>query len=316
MNLAFIGSESEASQYGSIINRIDGARWFAFVPLDGSRSSAGKDALEVTIEEESIEALLKNHSDEVDAFVVDAQPGRLRSSVKEAGPAGKPILAGPLLARTREDLDSLSMELEQGLLFPACPWRFIPAIQSVKASIDAGKLGEIGLIRMHRWNSKATHESDDIPDRMIPAIDIATWFFGEQPRKVFSLKSSSISDYIQLHLQFEGDGMVVIDDTTALPEGGDYFSLTVIGGRGAAYADDHRNMNLIVDGVHPHAVRTEQGAIHIARQLQEFVNTVNNASPPGLAQDVSNVLQVSDAVLETMAVNQVAVWKDGKYECE
>lgn len=315
MNLAFIGSESEASQYGSIINRIDGARWFAFVPLDGSASSAGKDALGATVQEESIEALLKNHPDEVDAFVMDAQPGPLRSSVKEAGPAGKPSLAGPLLARTGGDLAAFSVELEQGLLVPACPWRFIPAIQSVKASIDAGKLGEIGLIRMHRWSSKV-HDSA-IPDRMIPAIDIATWFFGEQPRKVFSLKSSSISDYVQLHLQFEGGGMVVIDDTTALPEGGDYFSLTVIGGTGAAYADDHRNMNLIVDGVHPHAVRTEQGAIHITRQLQEFVNTVNNASQPGFTrQDVSNVLQVSDAVLETMAVNQVAVWKDGKYECE
>ena len=143
-----------------------------------------------------------------------------------------------------------------------------------------------------------------------------TEFFGEHPKKMFSLKSPSGNEYIQLHLHFENKGMAVIDDTGALPEGGDYFSLSVIGGKGAAYADDHRNMNLIVDGVYPHAIRTGPGAIHIAGQLQEFVNTVRSEQPPPLTQqDVLNVLQVSDAVLEAIAVNKVSVWEDGKYEC-
>ncbi len=314
MNLAFVGSEPEAARYGSIINRIDGARWFAFVPLSGSQSSVGKDSLGVSVEEESIEALLENHPEDVDGIVIHAPSRFLQGAVKTGCQAGKPVLAGPLLARKGKEIDAFITELEQGLLMPACPWRFVPAIQSVKASIEAGKLGEIGLIRMHRWNSADT--SIDLSDRIIPAIDIATWFFGEQPVKIFSLGSDSKKDYIQLHLQFENNGMVVIDDTSALPEGGEYFSLTVIGGTGAAYADDHRNMNLVIDGVYPHAVRTGQGNIDIASQLQAFVNTVRDEMRPPLSQqDISNVLQVWDAVQEAMAANQVAVWKGGRYEC-
>ena len=316
MNLAFVGSEPEAARYGSIINRIDGTRWVAFVPLGGSQSSAGKDSLGVTVEEESIGALLENHPEDVDGIVIHAPPRSLQEAVKAGCQAGKPVLAGPLIARNGKEVDAFTTELEQGLLMPACPWRFVPAIQSVKASIEAGKLGEIGLIRMHRWNSAATEVSSDLSDRIIPAIDIATWFFNKQPRKIFSLGSALNKDYIQLHLQFENNGMVVIDDTSALPEGGDYFSLTVIGGTGATYADDHRNMNLVIDGVYPHAVRTGQGNIDIASQLQAFVNTMRDEMPPPLSQqDISNVLQVSDAVQEAMAVNQVAVWKDGRYEC-
>ena len=252
----------------------------------------------------------------MDAIVIHAPPGPLQNLVKVASQAGKPILAGPLLARNSAELGSLTKDLDQGLLVPARSWRFNPAIQSVKASIDAGKLGEIGLIRMHRWNSKMTTEASDIPDRIIPAIDIAIWFFGKPPTGVFSLGSASVTDYVQLHLQFKSGGMVVIDDTASLPEGGDYFSVMVIGGTGAAYADDHRNMNLIVDGVHPHAIRTGQGAIDIAGQLQEFLDTVRGEHAPLTPQDDVEVLQVSDAALGALADGKVSVWEDGKYECQ
>lgn len=42
INLAFIGSEADAQQYGSISNRIHGARWVAFAPLEKTQSSAGR----------------------------------------------------------------------------------------------------------------------------------------------------------------------------------------------------------------------------------------------------------------------------------
>lgn len=199
---------------------------------------------------------------------------------------------------------------------PATPWRFIPAIQSVKASIDTGKLGEIGLIRIHRWNALTTEGTYGIPSRIIPDIDIATWFFGRRPQKLVAQKSPLADHYIQIHLHFENGGMVVIDETGALPNGGDYFSLTVIGGTGAAYSDDHRNMNLIVDGVYPHAIRTGQGAVHLAQQLQKFIDTLGGSLQPSVTtQDILKVLQVSDAVVEAAATHRVSVWEDGNYVC-
>ncbi len=107
LNLAFIGSEVEAERYGSIINRIDGARWFAFVPLDRDHSSKRKDLLGGTVEEKSIENLLKHHLNEVDAIVVHAQSGLLQDLVKTATQSNIPILAGPLLARNIEELNAV-----------------------------------------------------------------------------------------------------------------------------------------------------------------------------------------------------------------
>ena len=66
----------------------------------------------------------------------------------------------------------------------------------------------------------------------------------------------------------------MIDIAASLPSGGDYFSLTMIGGTGAAYADDHHNMNLLYSGGQPNAIRTSQGRADLAGQLQEFVEEV------------------------------------------
>ena len=311
MNLAFAGSASEAVRYGSITNRIEGANWSAFVPMDGADAAKGKEALGASVVEDSIDALVEGHSKELDAFVIHSASESLQEAAKSAGKAGISFLSGPLLASSLGALAALTSEMNGSALVPAFTWRFIPAIQSLKASLDAGKLGEIGLIRLHRWHSEAS----DMADRIIPAIDIATWFFGHRPTKIFSLQGTSGKDYIQVHLQFEGDGMVVIDDTADLPDGGDYFSLTVIGGTGAAYADDHRNMNLVVDGVHPHAIRTGQGEAHLIGQLKAFVNHVRGEAAETLTtQDAADVLDVSDTVLER--VGSVAVWKDGSYEFE
>ena len=315
LNLAFIGSAVDAQQYGSISNRIHGARWVAFAPLEKTQSSAGR-VLGGARESASLVDLLTHHQNNVDALVIHAPPDVLPDLVKTAAQSGKPMLVGPLLANTSGALRAISETSSQGSLMPATPWRFIPAIQAVKASIDTGKLGEIGLIRIHRWNALATAGTYDIPSRIIADIDIATWFFGSQPQKLVAQQSPLADQYIQIHLHFENGCMVVIDETSALPNGGDYFSLTVIGGTGAAYADDHRNMNLIVDGVYPHAIRTGQGAVHLAQQLQKFIDTRGGTRQPAVTtHDLLKVLQVSDAVVEAAATQRVSVWQEGNYVC-
>jgi len=316
LNLAFIGSAADAQQYGSISNRLHGARWVAFAPLEKTQSSAGREVLGGARASASLADLLTHHQKTVDALVIHAPPAALPDLVKTAAQSDKPMLVGPLLANTSGALRAITETSSQGTLMPATPWRFIPAIQAVKASIDAGKLGEIGLIRIHRWNALATEGTYGIPSRIIPDIDIATWFFGSQPQKLVAQQSPLADHYIQIHLHFENGGMVVIDETSALPNGGDYFSLTVIGGTGAAYADDHRNMNLIVDGVYPHAIRTGQRAVHLAQQLQKFIDTLAGTLQSAVTtHDLLKVLQVSDAVVEVAATHRVSVWEDGNYVC-
>ena len=54
-----------------------------------------------------------------------------------------------------------------------------------------------------------------------------------------------------VHLGFKCGGMALIDFTNSLPDGDNYESLCLIGSKGVAYADDHRNRNLFFNGGAP-----------------------------------------------------------------
>jgi hypothetical protein len=68
--------------------------------------------------------------------------------------------------------------------------------------------------------------------------------------------------------------MAMLDLSDRLPEGGDYFSLNVIGSSGSAIADDHHNQQLIFSGGNPAAVRTDHAPLHRLAMLQEFVDSI------------------------------------------
>src|SRR5262249_132576 len=78
--------------------------------------------------------------------------------------------------------------------------------------------------------------------------------------------------FVQVHLGCSGGGMALIDYSDRLPPGDAYQALSVIGSAGAAYADDHQNMQLVYGGGRPRAVRTDEGIRYLAALVQEFVD--------------------------------------------
>ena len=266
IRLALIGQAKAAKSYGAIRTRLHRAAWAAFVPLTASDGQAGQ-ALGQATTAPSTEALFTEQANDFDAVVIDADPGQAASLAKAAA-AGKPALAGPALA------DIAALGQAGTMLMPAHTWRFLPSIQAVKRSLDAGKLGEPGLLRIHRWlPPEATPGS--LTERILPDADLACWMFGGTPEKVWTLQTPSNPDYIQFHLGFANGGMAMIDIACSLPAGGDYFSLSIIGATGTAYADDHHNMNLLYAGDQPNALRTSEGRADLAGQLQEFVDAIH-----------------------------------------
>ena len=130
-------------------------------------------------------------------------------------------------------------------IVPAFPKRFSPEAIPLKQSLDAGELGQLGLLRMHLWNQK---ETDGLQE-MVHAIDLALWFFDDVPEHIHG--TASIENGVKcllIHLGFKCGGMALIDFTNSLPDGDNYESLSLIGSKGAAYADDHRNRNLFFNG--------------------------------------------------------------------
>ena len=137
--------------------------------------------------------------------------------------SGKPILL----------YNSLLSENTNNIV-PAFPKRFSPETITLKQSLDAGELGQLGLLRMHLWNQK---ETDGLQE-MVHAIDLALWFFGDIPEHIHG--TASIENGVKcllIHLGFKCGGMALIDFTNSLPDGDNYESLSLIGSKGAAYAD-------------------------------------------------------------------------------
>ncbi len=179
-------------------------------------------------------------------------------------------------------------------LFPALPSRFSPDALAIRESLDAEELGQPGLLRMHHWTSPSDPQAKTAK---IDAVDLALWLFGAAPESVHGASSGEgAASCSVIHLGFPQGGMAVLDFTNSLPAGEGYRSLSLIGSRGAAYADDHRNRNLFFDGGAPQAScpTTEHATIQL--MLQHFIAEVREGKDS--AASAQSYRKASDIVSE------------------
>jgi len=156
--------------------------------------------------------------------------------------------------------------------FPALPWRFTPQAQSIRASLDDGQLGTPGLLRLHHW-----HPGAITMDTQIAAIDLALWLFDATPNATHNATSAGNRLF---HLGFPDGGMAMIDFSRIPAEGEGYHSLSLIGSRGAAYADDHRDRNLIFTGGAANAELPGCKNAFIQPMLEDFLASVIAGKTP------------------------------------
>ena len=193
------------------------------------------------------------------------------------------------------------------------PLRFRSDVAEVKQTLDAGRLGEPGLLRIHCWETIDV----DAESRMFGDIDLAVWFFGSLPNSIYAIARNfgGNPDYLQAHLGFCRGGMALIDRHTSMPTGDDYRSLSLIGSTGAAYADDHHNMQLVYRGDHPAAIKTRMDPTVALEQIREFVNSIRESREPiSNAESWLATKTVADAVMRSAELGQAAHWNGDQYE--
>ena len=201
------------------------------------------------------------------------------------------------------------------------PDRFLPSRQLIRQQLDTGKLGEVGLVRVHRWEPTVghdlnvpgltrhveivPHEINGLPTVLLRDLDLVLWLVGKSPDSIHAVSRSKLNDsqsrFIQVHLGFPGGVMALIDYANQLPEGDGYQSLSVIGSSGAAYADDHQNMQLVFRGGRPLAVRAEETGRRHDALIQEFVDGLQAGGDVSSAvADWQQVVDLANAVTRSI----------------
>jgi len=178
---------------------------------------------------------------------------------------------------TLDALDRLthSAQRGRGKLAIVNPQRYQASRQLIKQQIDAGKLGRVGLVHLHRWERDRGRPLPVPPARLLGDLELVLWLMGDLPEIVFAVGSQDAS-FLQIHLGFSGGAMALLGFTTRLPPGDEYRSLAVIGSSGAANADDQHNVQLSYLGGAAQTQRAGGGVRHIAAVVQAFVDDLIN----------------------------------------
>ena len=327
--LAIIGCGNAAS-YAAISSRLGGATITAVADSDAATAEAARVALGAAVSSDTLEGLLTAHGDAFDSVVVDAAVDCRAQLAARAAEAGKHVLVETPIASSTAKADGVATAAEGAgvSLMAGNPGRFAPAGATVKEALDSGELGEPGLLRIHRWEALDTgswpalgqEQGSEVVRNLSADIDLAIWLFGGLPTEVYAtgrrVSHGGIDqpDYVQVHLGFEGDGMSVIDYSASLPPGPGYHFLSMIGSKGAAYADDHHNVNLVYGSGGTRALDPGQGVGHMLAQLQEFVDAISEGRDPATtAVDGRNAVLVAEAAADSMCSGRTARLVGGRY---
>jgi myo-inositol 2-dehydrogenase/D-chiro-inositol 1-dehydrogenase len=334
VRLALIGCRKDGAPYAEAAGRLRGAEFVATVDADPGSAERAATAFGTATAYPELEDLIAEDLDGFDAMVIDAPSRAHGSLVTAAAMLRKHVLVeSPLALSTLDAEEATSACQTAGVrLMVGSAARFVPTTQVVKDSIDSGKLGQPGLLRIHRWESRDTGdwhtlEAEAVIDggtvmgQVVRELDLARWMFGASPTEVYATGRRQGGaglpdhDFVQVHLGFPDDGMALIDYSSALPSGQGYSSLSVIGSTGAAYADDHQNMNLLYRGGAPQAIDTGYGAQHVAAQLQEFVDAITEERDPAVTgTDGIAAVQVAEAVQSSIDSGHSASLNGGRHE--
>lgn len=291
MRFALVQAGAQAAAIVRVAPRLRGGTITAVVESDAAAAERLAGQLGSPIWTTSTERLHQQHDDAFDTWVAIT-------------PAG--LLIVP------HDNRPLQLQPDAWQNYPAAwlwghTFRFLPSVVTVKESLSSGKLGAPGLVRVHHWQTPA---AGDCRQALLSQLDIACWLVDQPPSMLFALSRSAAPaaphrDYLQVHLGFADDRMAVIDCATSLAKGDDYYSLSVIGASGAAYADDHHNMQLLFGGGHPQAIRTSQGDKALLATIQEFIDAAaQKRSPLCGAAEWKRAQRLSAAVDQSLSSGQ------------
>ncbi len=271
LRLAIVGMESHSAALQRIVPRLRGGIITAVVESSADIAQRVAQQLGASVTATSPTALQEKHAGAFDAWVATTPYGLLLSARDH-----RPL-----------ELDWSRWNNNHAAWMWGHGFSFLPSVQTVREQLLSKKLGEPGLVRIHHWLSDPKRSAWQLA---APQLELACSLVDQAPTVVFAQARAhdpdqpSSLDYLQIHLGFADDRMAILDCHRGLPQGDDYYSLSVIASTGAAYADDHHNMQLVFGGGHPQARKTAQGDREQLATLQEFIDAQSTPRAPRCGQ--------------------------------
>jgi len=272
---------SAGADLALVLRDLRSAQVVALVEADQDRKSEIADQLDIGVAAGDWNQLFESHADEFDAVVSFSQSMIFGEFIERAVERDKHMLVnGPIDPKTAA---ALAKPTGTNYIMVTWPLRMMPYQQAVRQSLDAGQLGLPGLVRVHHWNSTLGQPADDdsLTRLVVHEVDVVCWLFDAWPALVYAtaMRTGDLntSQGVQIHLGFPGGGMALIDCVNRpTSESPPYFSLSMIGSQGAAYADDHHNINLLLNEQGVSGLAVDQGRLHCRTQLEDFVSAISD----------------------------------------
>lgn len=263
------------------------------------------------------------------AVLVDAN-WRDAGLVEELARQGATLWLEDGLAWPDERVDSWAAlcRAKGGQCLAGHPLRTRPDVREVRRAIVDGTLGEPGVLRLHDWRgtplpeaataspAHSRQDSGALSAETRGVLDLVLWLLDAVPNLVWATRPAphAVDDAapehaspLQVHLGFASGAMALLD-RARLPGGQpDYFSLSVLGTGGGAYADDHHNRQLVLTESGPRAVSTTFGDSARRHLWQQFVEAARDDLAPRREREARDRLRRVVAAVEAALRTGAAV---------
>lgn len=189
--------------------------------------------------------------------------------------------------------------------------RFFPAYERIKTTVDAGGIGDLGVVRARRlsrfpdwghenWYANQTKSGGALVDLAIHDFDYLRWVFGPVDR-VFARSDGSREEWTHATLRFENGAVGYVEASWAHPDSvGIASELEVAGDDGLIEYDstDDEAVTLATDD--ETTVTNPVGKDGYRRELEAFVEGVEHATelPVGAAEAI-DALRLAKAAAES-----------------
>ena len=322
VRLAVVGCR-DLSGIEAVLGRLKGGHIAAVADEDLRIVQDAAIVLGASVAARSLDELLDGREDAVDGVVIRSCAGMRASLVGRAAEAGKHAMVVPPLGLSSSEVEgAIAACSASGVrLMVANPARHMPRERLIKDSLDDGRLGAPGLLRLHRWAAAGGCGGGLAIGDLVNEIDLSHWLFGATAATVYAVgrrlgsADSERPDFVQLHLGFPDGGMALIGYAATLPPGDGYTSVSMVGSTGGVHGDDAHNVNLIYGGGAPSAMPTGYGHGHVLALLQEFVDSIEEGrEPDNTGGDALDAIKVAEAAQESMATGRAARLTGGRYE--